>query len=205
MLKNLFNNKSKEDWSDAELIQKYKTSENNHYVGILYTRYTHMVFGVCMKYLKNEHDCEDAVVQIFEKLLKDLKVFEIENFRGWLHQVARNFCLMWLRKRQTQQKRTEQYTNIAQSDVEYQDASHLLHENEEEKQLSDLQIAISELKSEQKECVELFFLQEKSYQEITDMTGYSLKQVKSYIQNGKRNLKLKLSSILLLLCQFLGW
>ena len=195
----IFKKHTPEELSDDALIKKYKQSDNNHYVGVLYMRYTHMVFGVCMKYLKNEHDAEDASVQIFEKLLKDLKNFEVENFRGWLHQVTRNFCLMHLRKRQTLQKRTDEYTNSVKANVEYEDASHLLDENEDEKQLSALQLAINELKAEQKTCVELFFLKEKSYQEVADLTGFSMKQVKSYIQNGKRNLKIKLSSIIILM------
>ena len=49
------------------------------------------------------------------------------------------------------------------------------------------------LNPEQKQTVELFYLQEKSYKEIVDQTGFSMNDVKSYIQNGKRNLKIMLS------------
>lgn len=197
MLKNLFHSKSKP--TDAELIEQYKATEDNYYVGELYTRYTHLVFGVCMKYFRNESDSQDAVTQIFEKLLNDLKVFEVNNFKAWLHRVVKNHCLMQLRKRQTQNKRRDEYANSVKGNVEYEQPLHLLDENESEKQLAKLREAIDSLKAEQKQCVELFFLQEKSYQQIVEETSFSMKQVKSYIQNGKRNLKIKLTMSMLVM------
>ncbi|MGB0524333.1 MAG: RNA polymerase sigma factor [Flammeovirgaceae bacterium] len=200
MLKKLFHTKNK--LTDLELIAKYKATDDNYFVGELYTRYTHLVFGVCMKYYKNESDSQDAVTQIFEKLLKDLKVFEVTNFKAWLHRVVKNHCLMQLRKNQTLSKRKDEYANSVKSNVEYDQPMHHLDEDDAEKQLAKLREAIDELKDEQKRCIELFFLQEKSYQEIADETEYTLKQVKSYIQNGKRNLKNKLT-LSLLLCVIL--
>jgi RNA polymerase sigma factor (sigma-70 family) len=199
MLKKLFH-KEKQDLSDSQLIAKYIDSKDNKFAGDLYMRYTHMVFGVCMKYLKNEHDSEDAVIQIFEKILVDLKRFEVDNFGGWLHQVTRNFCLMKLRKDKTKFKRSDEYANSVKSNVEYDDPSHLLdEESEEEVRLANLQEALSSLKEEQRVCVDMFFFKEKSYTEITEQTGFTLKQVKSYLQNGKRNLKNKLMVVIILL------
>lgn len=196
MLKKLFN--SKKVLTDAELIDKYKATSDNYYVGELYTRYTHLVFGVCMKYYKNEADSQDAVTLIFEKLLKDLKTFEIDNFKAWLYRVVRNHCLMKLRKNQTAHKRQDEYANSVKTDVEYVTPLHLLDDDDNEKQLSKLREAINELKEDQRICVELFFLQEKSYQQIVEETDFTMKQVKSFIQNGKRNLKNKLTASLLL-------
>jgi RNA polymerase sigma-70 factor (ECF subfamily) len=53
-----------------------------------------------------------------------------------------------------------------------------------------LEKCIETLGDEQKQCVKLFYLQEKCYKEITESTGFDMNKVKSYIQNGKRNLKI---------------
>jgi RNA polymerase sigma factor (sigma-70 family) len=56
--------------------------------------------------------------------------------------------------------------------------------------METLKKCIDQLKDEQKECIKLFYLEEKCYQEIAESTSYELKKVKSYIQNGKRNLRI---------------
>ncbi len=142
-----------------------------------------------MKYLKNEERSKDAVMQIFEKLFTDLLKHNVENFKAWLHMVVRNHCLGLLRKDQSLQKNGKSYKSEFEF-METEDEEHLINEQEHEHKINDLGNALKELKSEQKECVELFYLHEKSYNEITDLTGYPIKKVKSYIQNGKRNLKL---------------
>ena len=190
--------------SDLELVQQYQKTGDNQYVGELFERYTHLVFGVCLKYLKNETQSKDAVILIFEKLLKDLKKHQIENFKSWLHRVSQNHCLMYLRKQQSQQKHQEEYKKNMLSNVENTSFWHLDNESEKkEKKLQALEVAIKELKNEQKRCIELFYLEEKSYQEITEITGFSLKEVKSYLQNGKRKLKIRLSSFAFL--AFIIW
>jgi RNA polymerase sigma-70 factor (ECF subfamily) len=152
-----------------------------------------------MKYFRDEDESQDAVMQVFEKLLKDLLQFEVSNFKPWLHQVVRNHCLMQLRKAQTSNKRQEEYKNFALSDMESEEASHLLDEDDDAQRLTRLQQAIGQLNEEQKRCVELFFLENKSYQQIADETGYSANQVKSYLQNGKRNIKNLMGTIAYLL------
>ncbi len=147
-----------------------------------------------MKYLKNEDRSKDAVMQIFEKLFSDLLRHKIENFKPWLHMVVRNHCLGLLRKDQSIQK-NEINLKVEQDFMEFDDENHLTYEKEHESNVNNLANALTQLKSEQKKCVELFYLQEKSYSEIVDLTGFPLKKVKSYIQNGKRNLKLIMEKI----------
>ena len=184
----LFKAKNIQALSDNELLAQYKKDGDNSLVGELYKRYSHLVFGVCLKYLKNEDEAKDAVLQIFENLLEDLKKHEISNFKSWLHSVARNHCLMFLRKQQTQQKRVNEYEAVYQPEESF-DAPFAVHDKEEkEVMLTKLEVAITQLKDEQRVCIELFFLQEKCYNEVADITGYDIKKVKSYIQNGKRNL-----------------
>ena len=157
-------------------------------MGILYERYSHLVFGVCLKYLRNRDESRDAVINIFEKLLLDLKNHRIDNFKSWIHSVARNHCLMILRK--SDRPGTEK--NI--DDFQQETDSNLTQEVQlKEEQLQQLENAISFLNQEQKTCIELFYLQEKCYREVAEETGFTLNQVKRFIQNGKRNLKILLS------------
>ncbi len=188
--------------SDNELIAEYKKSGDKNLVGELYERYTRFVFLVSMKYLKDEDLSKDAVMQIFEKLFDDLKKHDIQNFKAWLHVVTKNFCLLHLRGETYKTKKTTEYKKEQPKLMENDAVLHLETENENERKLSQLSDAINELNEEQKLCVDLFYLQEKSYNEIADTTGFTLNQVKSYIQNGKRNLKNllgKISALLLML------
>lgn len=187
-----FQSNSLKKHSDIELIEQYKNTANNSYVGELFNRYTSFSVGVCMKYFKDEDRSKDATMQIFEKLLHDLMEHSVHNFRPWLHQVIRNFCLMELRKDQSHLKKTAELELNADLFMESATSIHPFNEDEKQKDqdLQNLSTCIHELKSEQKQCVELFFIQEKCYQEIADLTNYTLKKVKSYIQNGKRNLKI---------------
>lgn len=178
--------------TDIELINDYKSSGDNKVVGVLFERYTLMVFGVCMKYLEDEDDSKDAVMQIFEKLLVDLKKHEIENFRPWLHSVAKNHCLMEIRKNKKINTLKGDISETLTPRMEYRQVTHQGEHNNKERRYQLLEKAITMLNSEQRRCIELFYLEEKSYQEVSDLTGYSMNEVKSYIQNGKRNLKIKL-------------
>lgn len=137
-----------------------------------------------MKYLKDEDDSKDAVMQIFEKLLIDLKRHEVQNFKSWLHTVAKNYCLMQLRKKNPETPLTD---NLV---VEKENFLHREEGHELEERLTLMEEAIGQLNEQQKICVELFYLKEKCYQEISDQTGYTMNEVKSFIQNGKRNLKI---------------
>ena len=184
----LFKSKNIQSLTDNELITRYKKTGDNSLVGELYKRYSHLVYGVSLKYLKNEEASKDAVLQIFENLLSDLKKHEIANFKSWLHSVARNHCLMFLRKQQTQLKRVNEYEATYQHEEAFP-APFAVHEKEEKEiALTKLETAMLSLKEEQRVCIELFFLKEKCYNEVAEITGYEIKKVKSYIQNGKRNL-----------------
>ncbi len=188
-----FKNKNISKHSDNELIAEYKSKGDNAVVGELFKRYSHLVYGVCLKYLKNEDESKDAVLEIFEQLLVDLLKHDVSNFKSWLHSVARNHCLMFLRKEQTQLKRANEYEYAFDEENSFE-APFQVHEKEQQEvQLTDLEKALGELKEEQRICIELFFLQEKCYEEVAELTGFTMNQVKSYIQNGKRNLSLKLT------------
>jgi RNA polymerase sigma factor (sigma-70 family) len=171
--------------SDTELVSEFRTTGNLDLVAELFGRYTSMIYGVCLKYLKDRDDAKDAVMQVFEKLPTALKTHEIANFKSWLYVTARNHCLMQLRARKG--KKTEEIdSQVVENDF-------LLHQEDEselENDLGKLEKCIQLLAEEQQRCVRLFFHDEKCYKEIAEITGYDLNKVKSHIQNGKRNLKI---------------
>jgi RNA polymerase sigma factor (sigma-70 family) len=174
--------------SDEELVYAYASKRNSDALGILYQRYAHLVYGVCMKYLKQAEPARDATMQIFEKLIADLPRFEIRFFKAWLMRVTRNHCLMQLRQNPHATKLVEEFPELH---VEYREDLHPVLEREE--MLNRMEEALQELGEEQQRCIILFYLHKKTYTEIMTETGYTFMQVKSYIQNGKRNLKNKLA------------
>ena len=171
--------------SDEDLLRQYLRSGDAEYFGILYNRYIPLVYGLCLKYLRAPEDAEDAVMQLFEELSDKVKHYEISNFKTWLYSVAKNHCLQLLR-RDAREFLADWNTLVAESG-EFLD---LLEEEGDEEQLKALHHCLDRLPEEQRVSVCEFFLSEKSYAEIAEQTGYLLKSVKSYIQNGKRNLKL---------------
>lgn len=181
------------NYTDNELVNIFSETGDNRFVGILYQRYGHLVLGLSIKYLKNKDEAQDAVIQIFANLIKDLKKHKIEYFKSWLYVYSKNFCLMELRKRQSTLKKELELRDNPHLVMDISDPEHL---KEKEKQITTMETAIGLLNKEQKICIELFYLQNKSYIEIMDMTGYSNNDVKSYIQNGKRNLKLKMEALI---------
>jgi RNA polymerase sigma factor (sigma-70 family) len=172
--------------TDQELLDHFYNDRNNEWLGILLQRYTLLLFGVCMKYLKNEEEAKDTVQQIFLKAITELHKYKVEYFKSWIYMVARNHCLMKLRNMQGKTPVSINEQTIISPEDDLQKKIHF----EKDHILGIMESSLTELNNEQKLCVTLFYLEKKSYQEITDKTGYTLMQVKSYIQNGKRNLKL---------------
>lgn len=180
-----FNRKHSEKLTDEKIITLYQKKRNNKYIGILYERYYHIVFGVCLKYLKSIPESEDAVTLIFEKLIKDLKILEVNQFRGWLYVVSKNYCLQQLRKKKFV---TVDFKEL--EEVLISEENLLLDKENKDLILDKLELKIELLKEEHKQCLTLFYLHQKSYLEIQSLTGLTLKSVKSHIQNGKRKLKI---------------
>ena len=171
--------------TDQQLLEKFYADHDNEWLGLLLRRYTLLLLGVCMKYLKNEEEAKDSVQQIFLKVIKELQKYKVEYFMSWVYMVAKNHCLMKLRDKKG--KITAELTErLGATPEETADMQELLVTDHT---LEVMEETLKELNPEQKQCVTLFYLQKKSYQEISETTGYSMPQVKSYIQNGKRNLK----------------
>lgn len=172
--------------NEQQLLEAYRQSGDIHILGELYEPYMPLVYGLCFKYYKQPERSEDAVMQIFESLIPKLRVHEVTNFKSWLYTVARNHCLMDLR--------TDSKQQLVDIDTHHVESDRMLLRNAEgdiqEEQLVLMESCISQLNNEQQQCIRLFYLEQKCYKEVAEETGYELNKVKSYIQNGKRNLRI---------------
>ncbi|HRE50895.1 MAG TPA: sigma-70 family RNA polymerase sigma factor [Flavitalea sp.] len=174
--------------TDQQLLSRFYTDHDNGWLGILLQRYTLLLFGVSMKYLRNEEEAKDAVQQVFLKSITELHKYRVEYFKSWLYMVAKNHCLMKLREKQGKPA----HDIDIEAAIAAEDGSGLQAHIEKDQQLELMNDCLEELNQEQKQCIILFYLNKFSYQQIAEKTGYSIMQVKSYIQNGKRNLKILL-------------
>jgi len=181
--------------SDDELIEQYRRTHNSEIVGRLFERYASFAFAICMKYVKDKEICRDLTMQVFEKLLDLLLRFEVKYFKSWLYQIVKNQCLMYLRTAKKQFKDAYQFQNDEKSFMENENVLHLEEKDEKEINLNKLPEAMNSLSENQRICIEQFYLKEKSYSEVSKNTGFTLNEVKSFIQNGKRNLKIYLTSV----------
>ncbi len=174
---------------DHLLLQEFLDSGDLEVLGELYSRYMHLVYGLCLKYLKNRNDAGDAVMQIFEKLVTETGRHEIKNFRSWLYVLAKNFCLMQIRSNKSKDRKLELWAKDQEVSVEFQPELHPIDETGME-QHSALANCIEKLKAEQRDCIQLFYFQHWSYRQIAEILHIEEKKVKSHLQNAKRNLKI---------------
>ena len=172
--------------TDQEILKHFYADHNNEWLGVLLERYTMLLYGVSMKYLKNPEEARDAVQQIFLKAITELHKYQVSYFSSWLYMIARNHCLMQLRDRR--HGIPVDLVNEPVSEINEPDPL------QDDTLLRDLEKALQHLNLEQKTCISMFYLEKKSYQTIASETGFNLLQVKSYIQNGKRNLRILLAN-----------
>ena len=180
-----FQGRKDPSFSEAEQLSLYRRTGDIQLLGALYQPYMEMVFAVCYKYLREEAESKDAVMQIFEKIIIDLKTHEVDHFKSWLHAVARNYCLMQIRAKRVFVTTEE----LNENQAEIPGNAYEAHEKADAK-FTVLESCMNALAKEQRAAIELFYMQEKCYREISAETGFDLNKVKSCIQNGKRNLKI---------------
>ena len=171
--------------TDEELLNAFTKNADQEMLAQLYIRYTDLVYGVCMKYLKDAEAAKDAVMNIYQELLTKLQTHAVDNFKSWLYVVAKNHCLMQLRKEKKMV--TVEFTSTVMQSENFEHLDSVL---EKENELKKLEYCIEHLPNEQKQSIHLFYLQNKCYNEIAEQTGYEWNKVRSLIQNGRRNLKI---------------
>lgn len=191
----LFFKKKYKPESETDLLREYRQTGDLAVLGKIYEPHMEMVFAISMKYLKDEEEAKDTVMQLFEELIPKLRQYEVENFKAWLGRVTRNYCLMELRKKTVEVSNfklngNDEDENIFSNLMEISTSEHHTDSFDLEQNLTKLEDCLKTLNLEQKQSVELFFMQEKTYQEVSQLTGFEVNKVKSYLQNGKRNLKI---------------
>ncbi len=186
----VFGSKINSGLTDEELISKYRFSHDNSYLGELFLRYLPIVFGVALGVLKNQREAEDLTMTVFHKIASDLKRVEVKDFSSWLYQLTKNLCSIESKKKNAG---TNDSKNILIEELASKDDNSLFINAAEDKETkidaNNLRLAINTLNENQKVCIDLFYMQNKSYQEVADITGFTVNQVKTNIQNGKRLLK----------------
>jgi len=177
--------KEKKNYSDTELVHFYRADGDLNTLSLLYQRYMDLIYGVCLKYLKDPEASKDAVINIYEELITKLKQHEVSNFKSWLYTLSRNHCLMQLRR-----EKGHNTVEITEQFMQTEEMMHLEGVMQKEEQLNSMEKCLEQLSAEQKTCVTLFYLQGKCYNDIMEQTGIDWNKVRSNIQNGRRNLKL---------------
>jgi RNA polymerase sigma factor (sigma-70 family) len=171
--------------SDAELVAQYKKTAGLHVLGDLYSRYMELVYGVCLKYLKTPEEAQDAVMAIFEELITKLQKHEVENFKSWLYTLAKNHCLMHLRR--------DKKAPVVNFEPDFMQSADHLHPDSiinKEEAFVQMEDCLESLGEQQKTVIRLFYLQNKCYNEIKELTSLEWNAVRSHIQNGRRALKI---------------
>lgn len=186
------NSKDVNTFSDLEIVEKFRQTKDLSWVGIVFQRYSKFVFLIAMKYIKDVDYAKDIEMQVFEKMMNDLHNHQILNFKAWIYTVTKNQALLFLRKAKSQDEKNSKLKKDLKIDMENPIFDHPILENEIVSKEIVVRNALNELNEDQKYCIELFYFEEKSYKEIEEITGLTPMKVKSYIQNGKRNLKILL-------------
>ena len=174
---------------DEQLLEKFRQSGDLEILGVLYQRYMHLVYGVCLRYFKDREEARDGVMQIFEKLISEIPGHQIQKFKSWLYVLTKNHCLMEIRSGKSRERKMDRWISEQEFSVEFQPDLHPIDE-ESALQNTRLRECIERLKNEQKDCIQLFFFENRSYAEIAGLLSLDEKKVKSHLQNGKRNLKI---------------
>ncbi len=187
-------NRNRKSQTDTELLDIYLKEYNQEILGELYSRYIHLVYGVCLKYFKDRERAKDAVIELYEKILVEIGKHTITNFKSWLYVVTKNYCLMELRKRKPGELILTSSDEELAGFMENEQELHLIDKDRDEQLEQALTDCIAKLKAEQKECIQLFYYENRCYREIAVLLKIEEKKVKSFIQNGKRNLKICLEA-----------
>ncbi|NNF35805.1 MAG: sigma-70 family RNA polymerase sigma factor [Saprospiraceae bacterium] len=168
---------------ESQLITKFKETGDQKFLAELYKPYMSLVYGLCLKYFRNTHDAEDAAMDVYISIGNKLMRHDVNNFKSWLYVVTKNHCLDKLRSRGTKTPKEKEAQLMYSEEVFHPDS------NDDDSEVKQLKKCMETLSDDQRNCVNMFYFQKRSYEEITKATKYSWGQVRSYIQNGRRNLK----------------
>ena len=181
--------------SDELLIQLYQQTGKEIYVAELFQRYVDKVYIIARKYLKERETSKDLVMVVFEKVLKNLHKTDVQHFGNWVHTITRNECTHYHRQTNSKAQKLSEWSDVernSQNSVENDQLMRLIEAEDSAAAKKALEQAMNKLKDHHRKCIQLFYFEQKSYKEIAEITGFTLNEVKSYIQHAKNNLKKKL-------------
>ena len=178
------------EYSDEQMVQRFQKSGDTYYAALLFERYNELTVSMSLSYLKNQMDAEDATMECFEVLVRDLATTEVKNFGGWYYSVVRNLLLKY--KRQSKKVQSTDLVEDVHANAAEMDVEELFDDMPKPEMEAVLEEAFSALKEEQATALKLFFLEGKSYDAIAAAMEVDIKKVKSLIQNGKRKMKIVL-------------
>lgn len=181
-----------QDLTDLELVELYQEKEDLHLVGALFYRYYDLLYGLGLKYLQSAPEAEDACYEVFELLINKLRSHQIKQFKPWLYRLASNYCIDKIRKA----KRHKLSMVNSHLSIEREMTFELdVTEDQRERLLQRIDDCMRQLTTNQRECIDLFYFKEKSYNDIASLLEISWSKTRSHIQNGKRNLKICMEKI----------
>ncbi|THH39802.1 RNA polymerase sigma factor [Neolewinella litorea] len=173
--------------TDLDLLRAFRRQPDATRLLPLYERYAELIYAWCLRYLGTPQRAEDAGAEVFTVLLEQLPRHEVTNFRSWLQTVVRNHCLMQLRR--------EKRDPVRQGEDPLVHFGAWPHQAEETAETPPdtrpLHHCLKQLNEAQRQCIRLFYLTPgESYASVGERLNLSVGQVRSHLQNGRRNLKI---------------
>ena len=168
---------------ESSLLLKYLKTNDLSYLLELYRPYMHLVYGLAFKYVKDPKQSQEIVYCIFKKLIKDIKRQEVRVFGNWLYNLSLDFCKQWRDRGRTESDQIVALGGSTQTPVEFYDDK---DDDSFEEEISSMEDEVMRIKSQQEKCSQLFFKEQRCFQEIADITGWEVSEIKYHVKNAKR-------------------
>lgn len=181
-----------------DLAAKASAGDKEAFAILLEEKSRHILYNA-YDYLKNHHDAEDAAQEIAVKMFRYIQnLREPEYFNAWLHSIIRNVCISKLRKSRYYKDDLDveavMDTTFSESLIE-KDSDFLPQVFVEEQSLSDTLLdVIRELPARRRRAVILYYYEDLSQKEISEILGVSESTVASNLMRARKDIKEKLSS-----------
>ncbi len=151
-------------------------------------RFQNLVFSLCLRMLRHREDAEDVAQESFVRCFRALDRWDqVRPLRPWLLTIAANRCRTALEKRSKLPGQNELAIDLAAERRE-----HSQHHQDELDLGEELEIALSDLREEYRNCFVLFYEQELSYQEIGEILECPQGTVKTWLHRARAQIAEKL-------------
>lgn len=173
--------------SDEEIVRTYLSTQRSHYFDTLYKRYSKKIYGKCISLLKDEEMAQDAMQDIFMKILLNLSKFsEKSRFSTWVYSITYNYCIDLLRRKKKQKTVIIEDGNAIEDVVEDVNDSFLL-----ETKVNRLKVVLEKIPQGDKMILLMKYQDSMSIKEIGSMLDKSESAIKMKIKRAKHKFKLQ--------------